>query len=67
MPQFILCKKYTCPKIHNCYRYRAVPDQDQIYNEFINLCNEKDNYRYFIKIRLEDKIINLELEKEEVL
>ena len=61
IPQFILCKKHTCPKIETCYRYRAVPDQDQLYNEFINLCNEQDNYRYFITIRDNDKVIDLDI------
>lgn len=59
MVQFVLCKKSTCPKINDCYRYRASPDIDQLYNDFINLCNEEDNYNFFIKIRPDDKIIEL--------
>jgi len=57
---FVICKKYTCPKATECFRLRASPDEGQLSNTFPGLCNEIDNYRLFIKIRPEDKIIELE-------
>lgn len=65
MPQYVMCLKHNCPKVKECYRYLAVPDKDQLYNEFINMCSEKDEFRYFMKVRPEDKIISLELEEIE--
>ena len=61
IPQFVLCKKSTCPKIETCYRYRAVPEhENHPYNNFINLCDDGDEFKYHIKIRPDDKIKNLE-------
>ena len=61
MLNFILCTKYTCPHANECYRLRASPDsEDQRYESFIGLCNEEDEFHFFIKINPEDKIIELE-------
>ncbi len=57
MPQFVMCAKKDCPKSNECYRFKAVPDKDQVFNNFINLCNPDDEYRYHIKIRKDDKIV----------
>jgi hypothetical protein len=64
MPQFVMCRKSECPKTHECYRYRAIPDGvDQPFSDFNILCNETDNYRLFIKIRPDDKIIEIKLDE----
>jgi hypothetical protein len=64
-----MCYKKDCPKSQKCYRYRAVPDQDQRYYDFTYLCQEnnkddENNYRYFIIIRKDDKIVELDKVKE---
>lgn len=65
MPDFVMCQKHNCIKIKDCYRYRAIPDRYQSYTDFINLCNEKDNYKYLIKIREDDKIQNIKIKEGE--
>lgn len=57
---FIMCSKSTCKLSIECYRYRASPDPDQLYNNFSTLCNELDEFRYFIKILEDDNIIELD-------
>jgi len=59
---FILCTKYTCPHANECYRLRASPDdsENQRYEPFIGLCNEEDEFHFFMKIREGDKTIGLE-------
>jgi len=55
-----MCTKFNCLKANGCFRIRAETDENQRYESFTNLCNEEDDYRYFMKIRPEDKIIELE-------
>jgi len=64
MIPYVLCKKYTCPKANICFRLRASPDEGQLYNEFIGLCDETNNYRYFMNIGEEDKVIDLDVKPE---
>jgi hypothetical protein len=54
-----MCKKFTCPKANECYRLRTLPDEDQLYDEFL-ICNEEEDYRMFIRIREGDNLRNLE-------
>ena len=59
MPDITMCKKIQCPKAIDCYRLRASPNpQYQSYNSFPGLCNKEDNYCMFMKIRLDDKIVD---------
>lgn len=66
MIPYIMCEKYTCPKAINCYRLRAATDESQLdmYNTFPGICNSDDNYQMFMKIRPDDKIIELSSLKE---
>jgi len=64
MPQYTMCKKHNCPKAKECYRYLAVPDKDQFYNGFSLICDEKDNYYLFMKIRPNDNIVKLNTKTE---
>jgi len=64
MPQYVMCKKHSCPKTKECYRYSAVPDKDQFYNNFSLLCDEKDNYCLFMKIRPNDNIVKSDTKTE---
>lgn len=64
-----MCFKKECPKSQKCYRYRAAPDRDQRYYDFTYLCQEnnednENNYRYFIVIRKDDRIVELDEVKE---
>jgi hypothetical protein len=59
MPQFVMCAKKDCPKSNECYRFRAIPEQDQLISEFINICNLDDDFHYFIRIRKDDKIVEV--------
>ena len=65
MPDFVMCQKHNCIKTEDCYSYRAIPDKHQHYTDFINLCNKEDSYRYFIKIRENDKIQNIKIKEGE--
>ena len=62
MIPFILCTKYTCPHANKCYRLRASPEnlEEQRYNEFISICNENDDYHFFISVRENDKVLELD-------
>ncbi len=63
MIPFILCTKYTCPLANECYRLRASPssnNEEERYNEFISICNELDDYHFFIRIRENDKVLEME-------
>jgi len=64
MIPFILCTKYICPLAKDCYRLRASPssnnEEEERYNEFISICNELDDYHFFIHIRENDKVLELE-------
>jgi hypothetical protein len=55
-----MCTKFNCPKANGCFRIRAETDENQHYDSFIALCNESDNYKYFMKIRPEDKVLGLD-------
>ncbi|MCE5220021.1 MAG: hypothetical protein LLF98_01835 [Clostridium sp.] len=61
MPDIVMCKKYNCPKANECYRLRAISlDKYQAYTDFISICNDLDDYHFFMKIRPEDEVIELE-------
>lgn len=60
MPQYVMCLKHNCPKTKECYRYLAVPDKEQLFNDFPLICNENDNYYLHMKIRPDDKVRDLE-------
>lgn len=62
MIPFILCTKYECPRADSCYRLRASPDNlgEQRYDGFISICNELDDYHFFINIRETDKVLELD-------
>ena len=34
MPDISMCKNKDCPSKRDCYRYRAIPDEVQVYSEF---------------------------------
>jgi len=55
-----MCKQIYCPKANDCLRIKAIPHEEQRYNDFIGLCGEKDNYQMLIKIRASDKTVNNE-------
>ncbi len=62
MIPFILCTKYTCPHANECYRLRASPDNpnEQRYDGFISICSELDDYHFFVSIRENDKVLEME-------
>lgn len=62
MIPFVLCTKYDCPHASECYRLRASPDDpiNQRYEPFIGLCNEEDEFHFFIRIRENDIVLEME-------
>lgn len=60
MPDFTMCQngeQKNCNKYKICYRYFAKPNPlYQSYTNFIDICNEEDEYHFFIKIKPKDKI-----------
>jgi NifB/MoaA-like Fe-S oxidoreductase len=53
-----ICTKFTCSHANECFRLRASPDsENQRYEPFIGLCNEEDDYHFFLKIKEGDKVI----------
>jgi len=57
MPDFTLCHRSDCIKSNQCYRFLAEPNLHwQSYSDFIGMCNEEDEYRYFMKVRSTDKL-----------
>jgi hypothetical protein len=59
-----MCKKQNCPKASDCYRYRASPEQDQLYNDFPLMCDKDDNYMLHMNIRPDDKVVEFKEVKE---
>lgn len=59
MVPYVMCKKFTCLKANECFRLRAIPDEPQLYNDFIGLCNSDDGFQMIMKIRPDDKVIEL--------
>ena len=60
MVPFVLCNTYKCSRASECYRLRVSPDIDQPYENFSKLCNEDNNHNFFMKIRSEDKVLDLD-------
>ena len=62
MPDVSMCTKASCPKSKECFRYRAEPNPIwQSYAELVTVCNEEDEYHYFIHIRPGDILHKEEL------
>ncbi len=59
MYKMVMCKKYHCIKAKECYRLRASPNKEQLYADFLAICNEEDNYHLFMRIRPEDNVIEI--------
>ena len=55
-----MCTRFNCPKANGCFRIRAETDENQHYDSFIALCNEDSGYKYYMKIRSEDKVLEME-------
>ena len=47
MADISMCLHKDCPKAKECYRFNALASQWQSYMEFKNICNEKNNYKWF--------------------
>lgn len=58
MPAYLMCQK-KCPKNEDCFRFRAVPDEQQLYANFVTLCCEEDEYQMFMMVRPNDKVKDL--------
>ena len=57
----------NCPKYQECFRFMAEPNpQWQSYSNFIDICNEENNYHFMIKIRKNDKIKELKNKEDEI-
>jgi hypothetical protein len=57
MPDFTLCQRSSCPQAKICYRFLAEPNPHwQSYSEFIGMCNEEDQFHYYMKVRPTDKL-----------
>lgn len=61
MPPYYLCKVTKCTKSNECYRYLAKSEIGQRYHDYVTLCNTNNNYIYFMKVRENDLIIDLDL------
>jgi len=59
MPDFTMCsngEQKNCPQFRNCFRFLAEPNPHyQSYADFIDICNEEDDYHFFVKVLLTDK------------
>lgn len=59
MIPYVMCTKSYCPKANCCYRFMALTDETQLYNDFIGLCNSEDGFQMFMKIKERDSIRDL--------
>ena len=56
MPDISLCKVEKCPSKNDCYRFRAIPNQErQTYGGF-SLNDGKKKCDYFMSILKSDKL-----------
>jgi len=50
MPDISMCLTKDCPKRNKCYRYIAIPSQWQSYFLIDLVCNDENNYEWFMDI-----------------
>ena len=58
MPKFTICGSIACPDKQKCYRYRAVPNDNQKYHSFYGLKNKEHQCWYFVEILPNDKLMD---------
>lgn len=61
MPDISMCQNHDCPKAKECYRYMAIPKENQAYNLFENICYEGNGYEWFWDIA---NVLNANIRKE---
>jgi hypothetical protein len=50
-----MCKNESCVKKDTCYRYRASPGEYQVYMEFQNICNEKNEFKWYWEMEVKEE------------
>jgi hypothetical protein len=60
MPPYQLCNVTNCAKSNLCYRYLAVPEENQLFHCYDTICTKDNEYYYFMKVRDDDKVIKLD-------
>lgn len=60
MIPYVLCSNIFCIKTNDCYRFRALSDdENQRYFNFINICNQENNHKMIMKIKENDNVVEL--------
>jgi hypothetical protein len=57
MPNYSLCDYTDCPKSKECKRYMLREVENPVVLRFYNICNEKNEYFYQIKMDKQELVV----------